>query len=258
LSLVNWERIGSASVVTLNFPERHNALGRDLVLELINVLDAVDYDDAIRGVVITGSEKAFCAGGDLNETLDVDSIQKSLRYLARMRRLTAAIEDLSKPVVAAIRGYCYTGGLEFALACDRRIAAHDAKFSVSSARMGSVAGLGGTQRLPRLVGPALAKHILLTSCVFDGTQAEKWGVIDEAASSRDVVSKAVQWVEEVAHCGPLAVWLNKIAVNVGPQMDVASSLQFEGLLNALAFTTADRREGMKAILSKRPPAFEGH
>ncbi|MBI4191748.1 MAG: enoyl-CoA hydratase/isomerase family protein [Betaproteobacteria bacterium] len=257
MNLVEIDREGSAAVVTLKRLERLNALGHELVSELIGALDILDVDEAVRGVVITGSERAFSAGGDLNETIEVDTVVKSLRYLARMRRLTATIEDLSKPVVAAIRGFCYTGGLEIALACDRRIAARDAQFSVSSARMGSVAGLGGTQQLPRIAGSAIAKDILLTSRVFGGVEAGRWGVVDEVVPAEETVQRAVSWVEMVAQSAPVAVWLNKIAVNVGPGMDLASSLQFEGLLNALAFTTEDRREGMSAILAKRPATFKG-
>lgn len=257
MSFIEVTRHGVAALVTLNRPERLNALGRELVDQLIAALDTLDFDDTVRGVVITGSDRAFCAGGDLKEQAEVDSIANSLRFLARQRRISATIEELSKPVVAAIRGFCYTGGLELALACDRRIAANDAQFSISSARFGSVAGAGGTQRLPRIVGPAIAKDILLTSRVFDGEQAGRWGVVEEVVAAAETVGRAIRWIESVAECSPLAVWLNKIAVNLGPGMDLESSLKLETMMTALCFTTADRREGMSAILAKRPAIFKG-
>jgi enoyl-CoA hydratase/carnithine racemase len=250
-------RLGAATLLELNRPERLNALNAELASELIAALDAADTEDGVRGVVITGSERAFSAGADLNEALDQHTVAESLRFINRLRRLTDTIECLSKPVVAAIRGYCYTGGLELAMACDRRIAGENATFSVSSARIGSVAGLGGTQRLPRLIGSAKAKDLLMTARVFDAAEATELGLIDELVATDDAVQAAVRWVDSVAEAAPLAVWMAKLAVNVGSQMDLASAVQFEGLLTALAFTTEDRKEGMSAVLEHRKPNFTG-
>jgi enoyl-CoA hydratase/carnithine racemase len=250
-------RQGVAAIVELQRPEKLNALNRGVVEELTAALDALDEDADVLGVVITGAGRAFSAGGDLNEALEQTTVGDSLRFLKRIRRLTATIEMSSKPIVAAINGFCYTGGLELAMACDRRIAAPEATFSISSARMGSVAGLGGTQRLPRLVGITAAKDLLMSARVFTAQEAFTMGVVDEIAEDQISVDAAVAWIDQLRGSAPLAIWLAKLAVNLGVEMDLASSLQLEGLMTALAFTTEDRREGMSAILEKRPAVFSG-
>lgn len=250
-------REGNAAVVEMQRPDRLNALSTEVIDEVVAALDLLDTDADVRGVVISGAGRAFSAGADLNEALEAVGAPAALRYVNRLRRLTNAIEECSKPVVAAIHGFCYTGGVELALACDRRIGSADATFSVSSARIGSVAGLGGTQRLPRVVGASVAKDILMTGRVFDATEAKAIGLLDELVSEGSSVAAAVKWVDGISGSAPMAVWLAKLAVNKGTEMDLPAALQFEGLLTALAFTTEDRREGMSSILDKRTPKFEG-
>lgn len=255
--LLTTTREGSAAVVELQRPDRLNALSTELIDEIVAALDLIDTDDEVRGVVIAGAGRAFSAGADLNEALQAEGAAAALRYVNRLRRLTVAVEDCSKPVVAAIHGFCYTGGVELALACDRRIGSEDATFSVSSARIGSVAGLGGTQRLPRVVGVSAAKDILMTGRVFDAAEAKALGLLDELVAQGTAVKAAVQWIEVISGSAPMAVWLAKLAVNKGTEMELPAALQFEGLLTTLAFTTKDRSEGMSSILEKRAPKFEG-
>ena len=250
-------REGSAAVIELQRPDRLNALSTELIDEVVAAIDMLDVEDAVRGVVIAGAGRAFSAGADLNEALEAKGAVAGLRYVNRLRRLTNAIEGCTKPVVAAIHGFCYTGGVELALACDRRIGSEEATFSVSSARIGSVAGLGGTQRLPRVVGASVAKDILMTGRVFDAAEAKSIGMLDELVPEGASVKAAVQWVNGISGSAPMAVWLAKVAVNTGTEMELPAALQFEGLLTALAFTTEDRREGMSSILEKRTPKFEG-
>lgn len=244
-------------VLTMHRAERRNALSADLITDMTAALAEADVQPGIRGVVIAGDGPAFSAGADLNETLAVQSVPDTLRYLAGLRRLTVAIESLSKPVVAAIHGPCRTGGVELALACDRRIAGADATFSVTSSRIGSVAGLGGTQRLPRVVGRAAALDILMTGRIFDAVRAKELGLVDELVEEGQHVAAAVAWIEECAAGTPVAVWLAKLAVTVGSEANLATALEYERLLTALAFTTEDRRDGMAAVLEKRPPRFAG-
>jgi enoyl-CoA hydratase/carnithine racemase len=248
---------GSALVLTMHRAERRNALSAELISDITAALDEADVDPAIRGVVIAGDGPAFSAGADLNEALAADSVPDSLRYLAGLKRLTTAIESLSKPVVAAIHGACRTGGVELVLACDRRIAGADASFSVTSSRIGSVAGLGGTQRLPRIVGRAAALDLLMTGRIFDAARAKEIGLVDELVEEGKHVAAAVAWVEECAAGAPVAVWLAKLAVTVGSEANLATALEYERLLTALAFTTEDRRDGMAAVLEKRPARFVG-
>lgn len=250
-------RTGSAAVIELQRPDRLNALSADVIDDVVAALDHLDVDDEVRGIVISGAGRAFSAGADLHEALEVEGAVAALRYVNRLRRLTTAIEECTKPVVAAIHGPCYTGGVELALACDRRIAAQGSTYSVSSARIGSVAGLGGTQRLPRLVGPSEAKDILMSGRVLDAAEAERLGLVDQLVPDGAHVEAAVEWVESIATSAPMAVWLAKVAVNVGTDLDLPAALRLEGLMTALAFTTEDRREGMSSILEKRRPTFRG-
>jgi len=250
-------RVGRAMVITLDRPERRNALSTRLVDNVVKALRAAEEDASIRGVVLAGSATAFSAGADLNEALKADTVKKSMMYVRNLRRITAGIEELSKPVVAAIRGYCLTGGLEVALACDYRVGAHSSQFAVTSARIGSVAGLGGTQRLPRLIGKSAAKDLLFTGRRVMAQEALSIGLVDVLVEDDLAVDRALSWIEQCAEQAPLAVWMVKIAVNSGIDLDLCTGLTLESLLTTLAFTTEDRAEGMRAVLEKRAPRFGG-
>lgn len=253
--LVTVRREGAALILTLNRAERMNALSQQLRDELVAAISTVEAGNDIRGVVITGSGRAFSAGADLNEALDCDNVPKTLRYLMGLKDVTDRIESLGKPVVAAIEGYCFTGGVELALACDRRIASEDAQFSVTSSRIGSVAGLGGTQRLPRVIGVSAAKDLLMTGRRIDAAEALRLGLVDVVTA--DPVAAAIEWIGLCAEAAPLGVWLAKVAVNVGTETSLSTALELERLLTALAFTTDDRREGMASVLEHRAAKFTG-
>lgn len=250
-------REGTTEIIRLHRPERMNALTLAQLAELSAELARVDEDDAVRVVVLTGTEKAFSTGLDLHEAVGSTAIGETLRYLARFRRFNATLETLSKPVVAAIRGFCLTGGLEIAMACDLRFAAEDARFGITSARIGSVAGMGGTQRLPRLVGPSRAKDLLLTGRFIGAAEALEIGLVDRVVPPERVLEEALAWAALCAERAPLSVWLAKLAVNTGLNVDLASALDLESLLTTLAFGTEDKAEGMRAFLEKRPPRFRG-
>jgi enoyl-CoA hydratase/carnithine racemase len=253
--LVAVRREGAALILTLTRAERMNALSQQLRDELIGEISAIEADTEVRGVVITGSGRAFSAGADLNEALDCDNVPTTLRYLMGLKEATDRIESLGKPVVAAIEGYCFTGGVELALACDRRIAGEDAQFSVTSSRIGSVAGLGGTQRLPRVIGASAAKDLLMTGRRIAAQEALQLGLVDVVTA--DPVAAAIQWIGLCAEAAPLSVWLAKVAVNIGTETTLSTALELERLLTALAFTTEDRREGMASVLEHRTARFTG-
>lgn len=256
-STLRVRRERAAAVIELHRPERMNALSLELLGELEAELDRADTDASVRVVVLTGSERAFSTGVDLNEVVAATEIGDSLRFLGRLRRANTTIETLSKPVVAAIRGYCLTGGLELALACDLRFAASDARFGVTSAKIGSVAGMGGTQRLPRLIGASRAKDLLLTGRFLEADEALSAGLVDRVVEPERVVDEALEWADACAEQAPLAVWLAKYGVNVGLNVDLTSALDLEALLTTLAFGTEDREEGVRAFLEKRRASFQG-
>ena len=164
---------------------------------------------------------------------------------------------MTRPVVAALNGYCLTGGLEVAMACDVRIAGQGSRFGITSAKIGSVAGAGGTQRLPRLVGEQWAKHLLFSCDFIDTDTALRIGLILEAMEPQAVLDRAVALVERYAEQAPLSVWYAKKAVNTGMQLAMADALKFERELTTVLWTTEDRIEGMSAFLEKRKAQFKG-
>lgn len=250
-------REGAAVVVRLDRPQKANALSLDLFAELEQALDAAERDPSVRGAVITGSDRLFSAGADLSEAIDVAQLLEALHYIRVIQRATTTLEMLTIPVVAAIRGPCMTGALELVLACDLRFAGESARFAVTSSRIGSVAGMGGTQRLPRLVGKSRASDILLTGRDVLAVEAAEIGLVDRVVPDDEVMTQALAWIEEIATRAPLSVALSKLAITLGSDVDLTSGLGIERVIAATAATTDDRREGMQAFLDKRAPAFRG-
>ena len=251
------QRRPPAAILTLNRSEKRNALSGALLDAIDDSLAALDADRDIRGIVLTGGERTFSAGADLNEALAVDSLPETIRFLERFRRVNSRLECLSKPVVAAINGYCLTGGLELALCCDIRIAGEGAKFGVTSARIGSIAGAGAPQRLSRLIGMEWTKDLLFSGRLIDAATALRIGLVGEVVADDSTVEAALSRIEAYARSAPLSVWFAKVAVNTGQGVDLDSALAFDRHLTASLFTTDDRAEGMAAFLEKRKPEFRG-
>ncbi len=251
------ERRLPAAIVTLNRPDKHNALDLPLLIRLRALVDELGDDPAIRAVVVRGSDTAFSTGLDLDALAGVRSVADTQRALGIVRDTNAAIERCPKPVIAAIAGYCLTGGLELALACDIRIAADNARFGITSARIGSVAGAGGTQRLPRLVGAARAKELLFSAELIDAREADRIGLVNRVVPLGREVATALDMARVFAERAPLSLWFAKTAVNVGVTMPLEAALAFEIGLTAQLYTTEDKAEGMRAFLEKRAAEFRG-
>ena len=251
------KRQNPAAIITLNRPECRNALSVELITEVEQALRALDDDSDVSAVVLTGSAQAFSAGMDLNEAVEITSPVDYMRWNRLFRSLTYTIEHHLKPIIAAINGYCLTGGLELSLACDIRVAGPGATFGITSSKIGSVAGAGGTQRLPRVVGPGQAKRLLFGAEFIDGTEAARIGLVDVLVPDDEVLAETQRMAELYATRAPLSLALHKLAVNTGLNMDQESALDFEAALSAQAFATADKAEGMRAFLEKRPATFVG-
>ncbi len=251
------ERQPPVALVTLNRPEKYNALNLDLLRSLQRVAGELGDDDAIRVIVLRGNQKFFSTGMDLDDLSTVTSVADTHRILGVFREANAALERCPKPVIAAIAGFCLTGGLELALACDVRVAADNARFGITSARIGSVAGAGGTQRLPRLIGAARAKELLFSAEFVDARDAERIGLVNRVVSLGQEVEAAVAMARVFAERAPLSLWFAKTAVNVGLTMPLEAALAFEMGLTAQLFTTDDKAEGMRAFIEKRAAEFRG-
>jgi enoyl-CoA hydratase/carnithine racemase len=194
---------------------------------------------------------------DLDDLAGVSAIADTQRALSVFRDANAAIERCPKPVIAAIAGWCLTGGLELALACDIRVAANSARFGITSARIGTVAGAGGTQRLPRLIGAGRAKELLFSAEPIDATEALRIGLVNRVAPAGKEVDAAIEMARVFAKRAPLSLWFAKTAVNVGMTMPLEAALAFEIGLTTQLFTTEDRAEGLRAFLDRRDAEFKG-
>jgi enoyl-CoA hydratase/carnithine racemase len=248
-------RADAALVVTLNRPERRNAINSKMMEELIAVARSGESDGEVRAIIITGGSDFFSAGADLKELSEGRT--SGAQNLKSWRRVTNTLEELAKPVIAAIEGFCLTGGMEFALACDIRIAGQGASFGITSARLGTIPGFGATQRLPRVVGASRALEILFSAEPIDTEEAYRIGLINRKTARGAALEEAKRLVGIYAQRAPLSLAGLKRAVYRGIEMDLHSGLDFENSLGATLLMTGDRQEGIAAFLEKRKPQFRG-
>ncbi len=247
---------GSACVVTLNRPERRNAINVQLMKELVDALHAAAADGNSRSVIITGGPDFFSSGRDLKEAAQSSPAERDQARLA-WRRVTDTIESLSLPIVAAIEGHCLTGGLELALACDLRVAAEGASFGITSSRLGTIPGFGGTQRLPRIIGVSRALEILFSGNSIDVEEAYRIGLINRKAAKGAALAEALAMVAVYEERAPLSLATMKQVIREGMGMELSAALDLEHRLGGKLAATADRSEGMAAFHEKRKPRFKG-
>lgn len=245
------------AVVTVNRPDKLNALNDDVFVALAGVVGRIETDPAIRGVIVTGAGgKAFVAGADIAELAE----QSPAGAEARARRgqgLFRRLERCGKPVVAAVNGFALGGGCELAMACHLRVAARTARFGQPEVKLGTLPGYGGTVRLPRLVGRGRALDILLTGRMVDAEEALRIGLCDRVVEPDAVLAEAEAVLREVLAMGPAAVRQVLEAVDAGFTAGIDDALAGEAVRFGLLAATEDMREGMAAFLARRPPVFRG-
>jgi enoyl-CoA hydratase/carnithine racemase len=255
------ERRGPAVFVTLNRPAAANALSRALVAELTKLVGDLGAEVAmgadLRALVLTGAgDKAFSAGADLKErrtwTLDDTRV-----FLGEINALMNAVAAFPRPVVAAVNGVAFGGGLELALAADIRIAAESAEMGLTETRLGIIPGAGGTQRLARVAGVAVAKELILTGRRIGGARARELGIVSEVVPSGELSAAAGRWAAELASAAPLALGAAKRAIDEGLALPLAQALQIERARYEEVLVTEDRNEGLAAFIEKRPPVYKG-
>jgi enoyl-CoA hydratase len=252
-----YEKKDNIGVLTVNRPDKLNALSNELTEELQQFLDEVEKDEALRVLVITGAgDKAFVAGADIKELVERDAVIG--RDVSRFRQtLFARIENLPIPVIAAVNGFDLGGGLELALACNIRIASEKAQFGAPEVKLGIIPGDGGTQRLPRLVGLGRAMELVLTGDFIDAAEAHRIGLANRVVPHEELIETVMALAKKIASRPPLAVKYAKEAVNRSQEGDTASGYSLESYLHALTCTTEDKAEGVKAFLEKRKGEFKG-
>jgi len=248
---------GASFVITLNRPERRNAFSVEMMEEIEAACRMAETDASVRGVIITGGLAYFSAGADLTEAMAIKSTRDGVTYMARWERLNGAVERLEKPVLAAVEGFCMTGGWEFVMACDICVASETATFALTSSRIGTVPGAGGTQRLPRQVGVNRALEILFSAEPITAAEAHRIGAVNRLVPTGCALAEAKAMIKVYETRAPLSLAYAKRAVRAGAQMDLASAIEFERFLVTAIYGTDDRHEGIGAFLEKREAKFQG-
>lgn len=243
------------TLVRLNRPEALNALNSQLLGELAAVLDAAEADDSVRCLVLTGSERAFAAGADIKEMSDKSYAQMfaSDFFGGAARR----IEQFRKPIIAAVSGFALGGGCELAMLCDFIVASEKAKFGQPEINLGVAPGIGGSQRLTRLVGKAKAMDMVLTARMMDAAEAERAGLASRVFPHETLMDETRKIATKIASQSPLAVMANKEMVNAALETTLTQGVQFERRLFHSLFAFEDQKEGMSAFVEKRKPTFTG-
>ena len=244
---------GAVGVITLNRPKALNALNAELLRELCDALEQWDADDAVRCIVITGSERAFAAGADIKEMQPRSYMEmfKANFFADAADRIVA----IRKPIVAAVAGYALGGGCELAMLCDFIIAADTAKFGQPEINLGVMPGIGGTQRLTRFIGKSKAMEMCLTGRNMDAAEAERSGLVSRVVPAAELMSEAMKAAQSIAEKSvPIAV-LTKEAINRAYETTLAEGIRFERRVFHSMFATEDQKEGMAAFSEKRKPAF---
>jgi enoyl-CoA hydratase len=258
LENVIYEKKEGIVTVTISRPQKRNALNRATRTELRSVLEEIRSSKELRILIITGAgQDAFIAGADIPEMKEMNQWDM-MDYLSTLsQQLYTDFGNLEIPVIAMINGYCFGGGLELALACDIRIASEDASFGQPEIRLGIMPGGGATQRLPGLVGPAIAKELMFTGRIIDAQEALRIGLVNRVVP-KDTLKEAVwELARDIAKKSPIALKLIKRSVNRGVQAPSDVGLAYEALAECLCFTTEDHEEGLSAFLEKRKPNFRG-
>jgi len=244
-------------LLTVNRPKALNALNTRTLEELAAAFAAVAADPAARVLLVTGAgEKAFVAGADIAEMQDFDAL-RAQAFSERGNRTFRMLETLPVPAVALVNGYALGGGCELAMACDWIVASDRAAFGQPEVNLGVVAGFGGTQRLPRLVGRAMAMDLLVTGRIVKADEALRIGLVNQVVPAAELRDKGLETGRLIASKGPVAVRLTKQVVQRGQDMDLVNAAQQEAYVFGITCSTADQKEGMRAFLEKRPAKFEG-
>jgi enoyl-CoA hydratase len=245
---------GHVGVVTLNRPDKLNALSLDLMKQLVSVLEAFDQDDNIHVILLTGNERAFAAGADIGDMAEATPVEQYKRnQFARWDR----IRRISKPIVGAVSGFALGGGCELAMLCDVIVASETAQFGQPEINIGVMPGAGGTQRLIRAVGKATAMDVILSGRFLTAAEALSFGLVSRVVPREHFFTEAMRLAQDMARKPPVALRLAKDSVLKAHDMSLTDGLEYERKVFFMLFATEDQKEGMRAFMDKRKPQFKG-
>jgi enoyl-CoA hydratase len=253
--MIKTEREDTTFIITLNRPEKLNALSPELTGEVVDALNGVRTDETIRAIIITGGPKVFAAGADLSQMQTASPIDMYNRNLGGDMWTTVA--EMPQPTIAAVAGYALGGGCELAMACDLRLAADSARFGQPEINVGIYPGAGGTQRLARLIGLGRAKELVYLGGQIDAEEAYRLGLVNKVVPGDDLLDEAKGWAKKLASKPPFTLRLVKQVMDQGYDLDLDSALKLERLGFIGLFGTQDQREGVTAFLEKRKPKYSG-
>jgi len=253
--ILEQEDLGQIKILRLNRPDALGAMSRELLGELEAAVQALTLAPP-RAVILTGTGRSFSTGADLKERAGMSPAEVR-DFLLRVGALFGRIESMPCPVLCAINGFAFGGGLELALCADIRLAAEDAQMGLTETSLGIIPGAGGTQRLTRLIGPSKSRLLIFTARKISAREAERFGIVDVVTSAEALMDTSVQLAEEIAKNAPIAVRQAKFAINAATEVDLATGLAVERNAYELTIPTKDRTEALQAFREKRPPIFTG-
>jgi enoyl-CoA hydratase len=255
---VLYAKADGVATLTVNRPRSLNALSHATLAEIDAAIQDAGADDGVRGVIVAGAgDKAFVAGADISELGALSPLQAEA-YSRQGQAVMSRIENLGKPVVAAVNGYALGGGCELAMACTLRVAAESAHFGLPEVKLGIIPGFGGTQRLTRLVGKGRALQLILTAAAIDAQEAWRIGLVNEVVGAGQLMEQAHVLLHQILVNAPVGIRMALAAVHNGAEAGLASGLAMERANFAVCVSTDDQREGAAAFLAKRAPNFQGH
>ncbi|MFO8035055.1 MAG: enoyl-CoA hydratase-related protein [Anaerolineales bacterium] len=252
--MIQVEKIDKVGLITLNRPKALNALNPTLLHSLMDTLEAFDKEEDIGAMVITGSETSFAAGADIKDMVSANPIEMMMNEFIPA---FARIREIKKPIIAAVSGYCLGGGNELALSCDMIVASETASFGQPEINLGIIPGAGGTQRLTKAVGKALAMEMVLNNRTLSAQEALDYHLVNYVEPIDSYLDKAIDLAQDIAHRAPLAVQLGKESVNIAFETHLQRGLEEERRVFYLLFSSKDQEEGMKAFIEKRNPSWQG-
>ncbi len=250
MSFVKVEKQGPVAVVTIDRPEALNALNSQVLCDLDAAISQVEADNEVRAVVLTGAGRSFVAGADIGEMVNFSAIDGK-KFGVHGGSIFLRLENLSKPVIAAVNGFALGGGCELAMACDIRLASEKAKFGQPEVGLGITPGFGGTQRLPRIVGISKAMELILTAKVIGAAEAKEIGLVSQVYAPDELMDKALELANAICANAPIAVAESKRCIRMGMQTDISTGSAFEAEAFGVTCGTQDKNEGMGAFLEKR-------